>query len=186
MALTEKTTIVAEGIANLIEQFRDAPNIIALLTPFLTQEQELEASAFEILIDTALPNAIGEQLDGIGRIVGEPRFGRTDADYRIAINARILVNQSEGTPEELIAIVNALISASTSITFTESFPAEFEIETTDAITVSGTQVGKFVIQAKPAGVHGIFRWHETATPFAFDTTSQGFDTGEFAGARDLP
>lgn len=184
MALTEKTTITAEGLANLIEEFKGKPNFVGILTVFLDQQQDIEASAFTLYNDTVLSNAEGVQLDGIGRIIGEPRFGRSDVDYRVALGARILVNNAEGTPEELINVVNTLIGASTQIVLTEWFPAEFEIETVDEIDEDGFQIGRLVMQTKAAGVHGIFRWHSTTTPFAFDTTDQGFDKGEFAGALD--
>ncbi len=181
MAITQKTTIIAEGLANIIDQFDDKTDLLALLTTYLQQLQDLEDALFS-LFNTALSNSVGVQLDGLGRIIGEPRFGRSDADYNLALNARIIVNSSEGTPEELIAVVNTLISASSVITLTEFFPAAFEIEVVDEIDEDGFQIGRLVIQAKPAGVNGIFRWHSTTTPFAFDTTSQGFDEGEFAGA----
>lgn len=51
----------------------------------------------------------------------------------------------------------------------------------------GERAGRLVLTAKPAGVRGIFWWHESATPFVFDGDPDGlgFGAGEFSSAISL-
>ena len=73
----------------------------------MTQIQDLEDSSFEVLLNRWIDTAVGVQLDGVGAIVGEAREGRGDDEYRLAIKARIQINFSEATPEDILtALVN--------------------------------------------------------------------------------
>ena len=96
MTLTQKSTHVQEGLANLVQQFKDKPDLAALLTSYLEQIQDLETAYFGLLTERTLNAAVGVQLDGIGAIVGEDRRGRDDADYRLAIRARIKASTPAG------------------------------------------------------------------------------------------
>ncbi|MCG8433501.1 MAG: DUF2612 domain-containing protein [Gammaproteobacteria bacterium] len=178
--MSEPTAIdvIDTFLPKLLTQFKEKPNIEAILRVILKQVQDLEDAAFVLLTGTLLPNAVGNQLDRVGQIVGESRQGRGDADYRVGLSARILLNLSNGTIEELIAIVNVMTSGTAQIDVTEAFPAAFDI-TVDTPISNGSAVGVFVLLAKPAGVLAKFRWFEAAagTEFRFDTAGQGFDQG---------
>lgn len=180
MTITQKTTITIEFLAKLLEQFKSKPNISAILTAFLDQAQDLENASFEVLEETVLATAAGVQLDGIGTIVDEERQGRNDADYRIGLQARILLNISSGATEELIAIVDALTGGSAVIEVEEvsEYPAGFIITVQTPIS-NGVTVGAFVLLAKPAGVaaHFIYFAAPLGTEFRFDTAGQGLDEG---------
>jgi hypothetical protein len=102
MSLVEKTTHVAEALANLIEKFRGSGKLQLFITSWVNELQELEGVFFDLLNDRWVVTAEGEQLDGVGKIVGEERQGRDDDVYRIAIQARITINNGSGTPEEII------------------------------------------------------------------------------------
>ena len=143
MTLVEKTTHAEEARDRLITQFRNKPIIQALLDTYSAQVQEIEAVLFDLMTERWLATAQGAQLDGLGAIVGEDRQGRSDTDYRVAIQARILINRSEGTPEQLIEIAS-LLSQGSSITLTEYFPASFTVEIDDVLDTelySGTHTG---------------------------------------------
>lgn len=110
------------ALARLSAQFSDKPRIAGLVesmvAPLATLEQDLLALKDQRWIDSA----IGVQLDGCGYIAGVARLGRNDADYRLAIKARILGNLSSATPGALIAGVRFLTHAD-EVQYIESYPA---------------------------------------------------------------
>ena len=127
MTLVKSTTITADFRDKIIAQFKNKPNIAAILGALLDQVQDLEDAFFQVLIDTRLGQSVGEQLDGLGQIVGEERQGRSDIDYALAISVRILLNISSATLEEILAIVVSMVGPTFVVTTSESFPAEFDI-----------------------------------------------------------
>ncbi len=86
---------LAAGLNRLPEQWRDKPHMIALLSVFLSRYDAIEAAFQDLLllrsIDTANTDdptgIVGAQLDLIGRKVGQPRNGLTNADFRRFIRA---------------------------------------------------------------------------------------------------
>jgi len=131
MSLTEKTTHVSEAQSHLIEQFKSKTRILAVVESFVEQVQEIEAVLFDLMEERWIDAAVGVQLDGLGDIVGEPRNGRGDDDYRLAIKARVQINLSSGEPERIIHILN-LLTGST-ITLSEYFPAAFVADIDDPV-----------------------------------------------------
>lgn len=181
MTLVQSNTIRSDFLAKLIGQFQDKTNIRELLGAFLKQVQDLEVAAFQVLLNTVLTTSVGEQLDVIGRIIGEARQGRNDADYKIALAARILLNIGSGTIEDVLGIVDAMTAGAFTSVLTEGFPASFDV-TIDEIITGGAQIGKFVILAKAAGVGASFRWFEGTPEFRFDTVGKGLDEGKLGDA----
>jgi hypothetical protein len=180
MALTQQSNLSEQAIANLVEQFRQSTKLQQLIAVYVRQLQDLEDSAFSILNETNISNAVGAQLDNIGSIIGEGRFGRSDADYRLAIKARIILNISSGQIESIIAILRALLGTVT-VQITEYFPARFiaSVITPIVIDPEGLVVIKNAVRsAKPAGVFCEVGF-QTANPFTFDI-GPGFDLGEYA------
>lgn len=92
------------GLELLLGQFGGSETLKALLASYLLPLNDLQDASLQVHLDRWLDNAEGVQLDTLGAIVREGRNGRTDERYRIAIRSRILVNKSNGTTEELIAI----------------------------------------------------------------------------------
>ncbi len=182
MVLVKKEDHVDEGIANLIEQFKNKDNLRKFLTSFLEQIQDLEDAFDQILTLTdVVAVAFGQQLDNLGLIVGEERFGRSDEQYRIAIDTRILLNNSSGTPENIIALIRALES-SLSVEVRESFPASFIADVVtpiDPLLVDLNQIADVVKSGRPAGVEGFVEFR-VAGAKQFDTAGAGFDLGKFS------
>ncbi|NIQ91012.1 MAG: hypothetical protein GWM98_04680 [Nitrospinaceae bacterium] len=180
MAIEHKTNHVAEGLGQLIEVLKDKPKIRKFLTVFLNQIQDLEDAFLELLIDRALDEAVGAQLDGLGSIVGEFREGRNDTDYRLAIRVRIQILLNEATPQDLIEIfVN---STGKAVQLREYFAASFTLELFDPVDPSWDPVpyGAILQTTKPAGVNAQLLYH-IEDPFRFDT-GPGFDEGHYGGA----
>jgi len=131
--LVEKSTHLEEALAQLAEQFKRKPNVEALLAAFVAQVQELEGVLFDLMEDRAIDTAAGIQLDGLGIIVNEERQGRDDSAYRQAIRARVVLNTSSGTPEDIIEIARAVLG-DLEIEIQESYPAHFDAIVNDPVT----------------------------------------------------
>lgn len=101
--------VVIQGVARLIEQYVGKPRLEELLRIYLEQVQEAEDAAWQLATERFVSVAVGVQLDGLGEIVGQPRLGLSDDDYRAAIRARIRANNSEGTAPDLYSVAIALL-----------------------------------------------------------------------------
>lgn len=107
-----------QAFSRLLEQFKDKPNIEALLKGWMKGVQTTEDSLFDLLNNRSIQTAFGIQLDYIGKIVGIKRGGRSDTSYREAIQLQILINTSEGTPDDILEILSLITNA----TIVKSFP----------------------------------------------------------------
>lgn len=117
-----------QGVFKFLEQFKDKPSLEALARSYLNRIQELEDAIWEVLLIRGIDLSEGVNLDSIGVIVGRPRLGLGDSDYRIALRAQIRINRSSGTPEDMIAVTGLSIPAGQSFTFAEAYPATVVIE----------------------------------------------------------
>lgn len=106
-----KETHVADAVKRLLWQFRDKPNIVAVVESYAVQIQELEYVFMSLLVDRYVSTAEGVQLDGIGGIVGETRQNRTDLDYRVAIQGRILRNRAHSRAEDILTLFRFLLDS---------------------------------------------------------------------------
>lgn len=188
MILQKKQNHAEEAVGNLIQQFKGKPTLEELIKLFADQVQEIENGLFDLLYLRSIDEAIGVQLDGLGRLLNLEREGRgrDDATYRQWLKARILLILSGGTPEDVIGLVRALIG-NNKIEILESFPAHFDVKINEPISVDGYQVASLILSGTPAGVRGIFIWTAPGTHFVFEGApdGMGFDKGEFAGAVDF-
>ena len=186
MSYKKKTSHVEEGVANLTSQFKDKPKIVALVSIYLRQIQDVENAASDLLTETNLDNATGIHLDNIGVIVGESRTGRSDLQYRTAIRARILLNTSNGTMEDVIALAISVAGAPVTITVTEFFPAGFVAHINEPIDPAVTDIDKiasFIASGRPSGVQGFLTFSIATPTFAYDgAAGTGYDEGKYGGA----
>lgn len=124
MAITKITNHQAQAIARLKEQFKGKAKYVDFVLTMAEPAQPLEDALWQLLTERAVDTAIGVQLDNLGTIVGEPRNGDSDANYRPRIRARIWTNRSSGVPEELIQVVSLLLGAvSAEIEVENQYPA---------------------------------------------------------------
>lgn len=128
LAGTHETEIVDSQLQQFKRGGSQQTNFEKLISVYAAQIQELEQFFFTLKTLRTIDTAVGVQLEGIGDIVGEARNGRSDDDYRRAVRAKILINISSGTTEDLLGVVDKLLPASKTLVATEdSFPAHFEI-----------------------------------------------------------
>ena len=103
------TTHVAQGLKRLLAQFQGQRNFEGQLRSFLLQVQEVEAMLFALMAERYVGTAVGAQLDGIGRVVGEPRSGKTDTDYRAALRGRAIRNRAHSRIEDIHTLFGLLL-----------------------------------------------------------------------------
>lgn len=189
--VTRESDHAGKMLARLGEEFRK-PRIQATLSAEAAQYQALEDAYWQLLSEFGIETAVGWALDVLGRIVGEPRQGATDADYRLRVRARIRVNRSDGTIEDVIEVVRLLIGSvllpSATIKLTEYYPAAFVLRIT-GLTISAAQAliySSFIKQARGAGIGSGFGWQQTADADAFVTaTSSPLTVAAMAGATSF-
>jgi hypothetical protein len=119
----------------LLHQFKNSPNILKLIEVYGTQMQDLEIEYFSLLESLGIDTATGYSLDLIGKEVREFREGRNDTDYRQAILVKIFINNSSGTPEEVISAAKQITEA-TQVNYSEEYPAGVVLEVIGAEFVS--------------------------------------------------
>ena len=122
MALPVLKDHVQEGVELLLHQWEDSPNIQGLLKSYTENLQLVEGALFQLLNERGLATAIGEQLDVLGRIVGEDRIGKSDEPYRVALVGRATANNSDGSTEDVMRTLKAITQAD-NISFFEHYPA---------------------------------------------------------------
>lgn len=161
----------------LISQYQEKPRIAALLKAFVDKVQELEDTTFAMDDARRIDAAEGWWIDAIGNVVGQPRYGTADADYRKLIRARIAANRSNGTGSDINDVVRALYTISEmtfQVTEPPSYEAEMHVNLDNNSFVAFTPeiVFRFLMSAKAAAVRLLmfFQLVPTSNCFAFSAT----------------
>lgn len=87
-------------------------NLKKMLSAVLGPFQVAEDAMMAMLVQRRVGSAEGVSLDVLGRIVGEPRQGREDDDYRRYVRARVAANNSDGTYEDHINVAKLVLDES--------------------------------------------------------------------------
>ena len=152
-APTGHVTDVAEQVLRrLIMFFRTKERASAYVRAQATPIQTLETllySVYERGLD--IDANTGVMLDAIGSIVGEGRLGRTDAEYRPALRARIAINQSNGLRTELYNIMELLVPAG-DYALRRYWPASLVAEFADLEGADIADVARMLREAVAGGV----------------------------------
>ena len=89
---------------------RDKANTLAFLDVLVSPAQVFEDALWQLYTERRIDTAIGAQLDDIGEIVGQPRVSADDEVYRLYLRARIRVNRSSGTTEDILDIARLILN----------------------------------------------------------------------------
>jgi hypothetical protein len=128
MLAVEITNHVELALARLLTQYQDQPNFAALLTVLVQEIQNIESQALYPL-DAArqIFNAVGQQLDYLGTIVGISRNGLSDAEYLLFIYGTIASNNSDSTIPSVLNIIINLFQAQV-LLLQEIYPAGISVQ----------------------------------------------------------
>ena len=172
----------AQAIKRLAAQYAGKPKITALICAIADEIQFAEhatAQANAALDVDDISSCVGLQLDHIGSRVGEARNGLGDTEYRIRIHARILVNASNGEPEQLIAILAALTAAGTQHLVT-SPPGAVIMTTVPVLDAPhGYAFAQMLETAAPAATRVILHHTPAGTLFGWSDDGGAGPWGEF-------
>ena len=103
-----------------------------------------------------LETSSGKDLDRIGLLVGEPRRGRSDEEYRAAILAK--VTSTAGTKEVLLSIARSLTDDTADVKDHSPGVVEVDINAERFGSTPQDSVREAITKAKVAGVHALFTW----------------------------
>lgn len=170
------------------------PRTLALVRALGLGAQCLESEIFGYLTGSALPVAFGAELDKWGALVGERRGGLDDDNYRVFIDAKLLVLRSNGTPDELIEIFRRVTAPQVSVRYTQYPHASFGLWVLRDSPMGdrrARRVGEFMRQAKPGGtemwlvesISGYFGFSDDPGHPGVeedDGSSLGWDEGRFS------
>lgn len=174
------TDLSAKAKSLLLEQFKGSPQLAALLGNYVSELQDLEAVFRAIYSRKSIDGAAGVQLDIIGTLVGEPRSGRSDSAYRIALRARIAINLAEGTGDQILDIMYAVTGQHG--TLSEGMAS---ILYRLGAAISSSLVANYAAALQSATAAGVYTQMQYAiapmgTSFTLDGTSlQALDAGTF-------
>ena len=176
------------AVSRFLDQFKDSVKVKALAESYAAQIQDLEDATFEVILERVLDNAVGVQLTTIGAIVGQPRTTSNDDHYKMAIRARIAINVSESTPEDLILITILLLAIEEqSFKIVEEPPCQARIVVIDPI--NPTLADPYLMQdlldgADPAASRLLLDWTEQARTLGFVFKDQAGGTVVGGGFGD--
>jgi len=162
----------------------DRPRIRALVEALGEGAQLQEELAWDLLVSTGLDEATGDALDQWGALVGEQRLGLADNDYRQFILARMLVNRSSGTVDELVEILEVAAAPVLDVQHQDNLPAGiYLVVTRNTWLTEGARrrVARLMEAARPAGRHvSVIESLPLGFGFADDPDAGGYDEGTYS------
>ncbi len=146
------------------------PRFLAFVGMQAERMQWLEDVLFNILSQRSIDNAEGAQLDVYGRILGQPRDGTPDGEYRLRLKARARILRSSGTTEDIIAVFYAVVPEAHILNLPQ-YPAGLTLQIDDYPTPSAyvAAYADFLLDASSDGVRVIFQWQQGETEDTFMT-----------------
>ena len=116
-----KADLVQTGLDRLPSYWDDKPIATGLLKSLLQAFQNPLDLIFEILNGTSLEDAVGVQLDIIGKLWDCPRRSLSDLNYRAKIHQAITNSTVDSTPERIYEVMKVAANA-TALNLTEYSP----------------------------------------------------------------
>ena len=101
---------VPRGVVKLAPPFWGKPRIASWLIALLTEVQTFETAAWSYISGLDLDTCERFVLEGLAKIVGETARPTDDEQLRMYVKGRIIVNRSDGTPQAVADVINALTS----------------------------------------------------------------------------
>lgn len=172
--LTEITDFAARAKTKMLAQYRDKLKLAAFVGELAERAQDLEAALFDVIEQTAVGTAIGVWLERLGAVVGEERGGEGDTLFRRYILARVKANRSEGTLEDVIAVITAWYGSSfPTLIITEPGRANLliDLDDPDVLADAVARLVKLLRDTRAAGVGAQLLWQGDASSKVFTFSS---------------
>lgn len=182
-ALVHQLTHVTTGLRRFLSKEKNSAVLRAWVASYLTRVQELEDTAWLVLNSRTLSGE-GAQLDAIGRLLLCPRAGLSDANYKIALRARIRILRSSGLPEDLIDVARLSLPEGYTFTYDEAYPKTSLVEVTETVTFDEAVFWRNLLATKPGGTRLFFIWNEVANHYRFATGDTEEDDATGGDADD--
>lgn len=161
---------MSDPARRLAEFLKAKPRLLGLVAGLNAAANTLDGVLADLALTRVLSTATGVWLDALGAIVGQPREGRDDATYRLWIAARVKLNRSSGTVEQILGVFGPITSGY-DLKLTPRAPAAFEFEILGEISASDAAAfARMLREARAAGVGGQLVWAESPESewFRFD------------------
>jgi len=173
-------------VERFIDRWRDKPDLVALAKSYLAQLQEIEDAAFEVILERDLAGAVGVQLTTIGKVVQQPRTTADDERYRTAIRARIAINLSDSTPEDVIRVLGLILFDGEAFHIREEPPAQLRITIDDSLTSADHDLVQLLLdEADPAGNRLLVEWNNGLADDSAKFKLADLTTGSVGGGSGL-
>ena len=184
-------TYAAEMPEYFEPQFYQQSALTAYVESILEAYESAETAILALREQFAPATAIGAFLDLLGEDVGEQRGGRADADYRIAVSARIAVRRSRGTWDDVVTALRLLSGdAAADVTIADvggSKGAEAYAEVhVDVSALDTAFINAAIQRAKPIGVrlHYVY-WPDAESDLFTLASGLTVETGADLGLADV-
>lgn len=179
------TAQCGKAVSRLPQQFKASEALRRLLCLYAKQVQHLVDAAADVRdLRFALSTAEGVHLDRLGGNLGLLRNGLTDDEYALLLAARVLASNEGDHPDDMLELVRAVFATET-LALSEEYPAAFTIEIDEPIANAniGILTAQLLHEARPAGVHSILYFHDTAEAalFAISSTPDTPETDSATG-----
>jgi hypothetical protein len=126
---------------------------------------------------------VGAALDLVGKIIGEPRSGDVDLAYLPRLQARIRINRSSGSIDDLISVFQALEPTAT-IKERGDYPAAFALQLSGLRITRAASYAPLLRAARKAGVRSVLEYATADDAGSFVTepvagfSPNGIDVGD--------
>ena len=167
---TPNTKHFVEGLVKLIPPLWGKPRVAAWLRSYLNRVQEFEDACWEVLEAYNVDTATGKRLDVLGKIVGQPRYGFTDATYRSVIKARIRAARSLGRYDDLLDVIR-LATGITAVGFELLGRATLDVVIVAVLTDDQHEALTYLLPKTRAGGVLMHMYHQVSSGgVAYDTS----------------
>lgn len=169
-----------------------SPRLLQLMEVIGAQFQEVEDFAYAIFAARDPSNAVGFQLDRLGRLLGQPRGDLSDDEYRGILRAAGLANVSDTSPATVAQVLAWALQGAIGDTPVRYFPQGqggytlyyvTDTPVSDALSYRAQDVVD--LASAPGATVRIIEIPET-DPFTYDDSGPGFDVGHLARRLGRP
>jgi hypothetical protein len=144
--MTTRRTDWEETHPERLARAHQMPHVLAISRAIAKELQTFETEFFKFVDRYWLSSAEGVQLDRIGALLTEPRSGRIDVHYRLALRVAIRARRSHGKVRDILAILEL---SGLEWSYVEGTYAAFKVE---AFGAGSDEMLRWCFYVRAAGV----------------------------------